>query len=176
MKTLSKSKLLAYRQCPKRLWLEVHETELSVYSKAAQARFDTGKQVGSMARRLYDPDETGTLLDRDVLGMSALLSKTKELLKERRPSWSIKDVLPTVAAELRYDELEGVQDGGGAQAAFLEAVHPDTPAICAQEIGRQLWRYCRLDTFAMVRLWAHLAGRKQFISPIDIAESPHAPD
>ena len=28
MRTLSKSKLLAFRQCPKRLWLEVHRPEL----------------------------------------------------------------------------------------------------------------------------------------------------
>lgn len=28
MHTLSKSKLIAYRQCPKRLWLELHRPEL----------------------------------------------------------------------------------------------------------------------------------------------------
>jgi len=28
MRTLSKSKIIAYRQCPKRLWLEVHLREM----------------------------------------------------------------------------------------------------------------------------------------------------
>ena len=28
MKNLSKSKIIAYRQCPKRLWLEIHKPEL----------------------------------------------------------------------------------------------------------------------------------------------------
>lgn len=95
---------------------------------------------------------------------------------DQQGSWSIKAVLPTVASELRYDDLDGVQDGGGAQAAFLEAVHPDTTDSRAREIEQQLWRYCRLDTFAMVRLWAHLAGRTQFISPSDNAPSPDAPN
>jgi len=51
---LSKSKLLAFRQCPRRLWLEVHRPDLS------------------------------------------------------------------------YDRLDGVQDGGMAMEAFLEAINPQT--------------------------------------------------
>ncbi|PYD07493.1 DUF2779 domain-containing protein, partial [Pseudomonas syringae pv. syringae] len=35
-------------------------------------------------------------------------------------SWSIKKVLPAVAPDLRYDDLEGVQDGGAAMQAYLE--------------------------------------------------------
>ncbi len=42
-------------------------------------------------------------------------------------SWSIKDVLPTVAPELDYSDLGEVHDGTAAQTAFAEAVHPDTP-------------------------------------------------
>lgn len=39
MRNLSKSKLIAYRQCPKRLWLEVHRPELREDSAATQASF-----------------------------------------------------------------------------------------------------------------------------------------
>lgn len=42
LKALSKSKLMAFLQCPRRLWLEVHRSELRVDSKAAQARFNAG--------------------------------------------------------------------------------------------------------------------------------------
>ena len=74
-------------------------------------------------------------------------------------SWSIKKVLPAVVPELRYDALDGVQDGGMAMEAFLEAIHPDTQAERKNQIGQQLLAYCKLDTYAMVRLWQVFAGR-----------------
>lgn len=74
-------------------------------------------------------------------------------------SWSIKDVLPAVAPDLSYEALEGVQNGGMAMGAFLEAIHPDTTPERKGEIEQQLLAYCGLDTFAMVRLWQFLAGR-----------------
>jgi hypothetical protein len=67
-------------------------------------------------------------------------------------------VLPTIAPDLSYEELEGVQNGGMAIEAFLEAIHPDTTPERKDEIEQQLINYCGLDTFAMVRLWQFLAG------------------
>jgi hypothetical protein len=55
LSTLSKSKIIAFRQCPKRLWLEVHKPELREDSADAQARFQGGYQVGDIAKRIYDP-------------------------------------------------------------------------------------------------------------------------
>lgn len=60
MRTLSKSKLMAYRQCPKRLWLEVHRPDLREDSAATQASFAVGHQVGDIAQRLYDPKGKGS--------------------------------------------------------------------------------------------------------------------
>ena len=74
-------------------------------------------------------------------------------------SWSIKKVLPAVVPELRYDALDGVQDGGMAMEAFLEAIYPDTPFDRKNQIKHQLLAYCKLDTYAMVRLWQVFAGR-----------------
>ncbi len=74
-------------------------------------------------------------------------------------SWSIKKVLPAVVPELRYDALDGVQDGGMAMEAFLEAIHPDTCTARKNQIEQQLLAYCKLDTYAMVRLWQVFAGR-----------------
>lgn len=74
-------------------------------------------------------------------------------------SWSIKKVLPAIAPELRYDALEGVQDGGMAMDAFLEAIHPETWPTRQAQIQQQLLSYCKLDTYAMVRLWQVFAGR-----------------
>ena len=52
MRNLSKSKLLYYRQCPKRLWLEIHHHELRIDSPITEASFATGKEVGDIARRI----------------------------------------------------------------------------------------------------------------------------
>ena len=66
-------------------------------------------------------------------------------------SWSIKAVLPTVASDLGYANLI-VGDGGDAQAAYREIIHPETPHERAQELAEGLREYCKLDTLAMVRL------------------------
>ena len=50
-------------------------------------------------------------------------------------------------------------DGQMAVDAYLEATDPDTPPHRAKELRQQLLTYCRLDTWAMVRLWAFLVGR-----------------
>ena len=73
-------------------------------------------------------------------------------------SWSIKRVLPAIAPDLCYDQLDGVQNGGGAMQAFLEALDGATTPERRRDIERQLLDYCHLDTLAMVRLWRFLAG------------------
>ena len=85
MRLLSKSKLLAYRQCPKRLWLEVHHPELRQDSEATQASFDSGHQVGDIARKLYDPRGDGVLLDPQAEGFEAIFSRTQSLLQREQP-------------------------------------------------------------------------------------------
>ena len=74
-----------------------------------------------------------------------------------RGSWSIKSVLPTVDPEFDYGDLE-VQGGLGAQQKFLEMI---TPGISENELkqGRtSLFKYCKRDTFAMVKLTQFLVG------------------
>ena len=73
-------------------------------------------------------------------------------------SWSIKDVLPTVAPELDYADLGEVHDGTAAQIAYVEAVHPDTPVERADELAHGLLAYCAQDTLALVRLRRFLSG------------------
>ncbi len=81
MRHLSKSKILACRQCHKRLWLEIHQPELRDDSAAAAA-FAIGHQVGDVARQLYDPQGIGTLIDIGELGHAAALEKSAQLLAE----------------------------------------------------------------------------------------------
>ncbi len=85
MRTLSKSKLLAYRQCPRRLWLEVHRPDLRADSAATKASFTVGHQVGDIARRLYDPKGKGVLIDPQAEGFETAFSRTQELLLSSQP-------------------------------------------------------------------------------------------
>jgi hypothetical protein len=69
-----------------------------------------------------------------------------------RGSWSIKRVLPTVVPEMRYENLGEVQEGQGAERAYLEAISAATSPSRREEIRRALLAYCRFDTEAMVKL------------------------
>jgi hypothetical protein len=52
---LSKSRILIHLQCPRRLWLHIHHSELEKVDGGITARFATGHQVGEVARVL-EPD------------------------------------------------------------------------------------------------------------------------
>jgi hypothetical protein len=73
-------------------------------------------------------------------------------------SWSIKAVLPTIAPDLDYAKLEGIQEGTAASDAYLEAIEPDTAPTRRKQIRDELLTYCRQDTEAMVRLVHFFAG------------------
>ncbi|NJS36994.1 MAG: hypothetical protein HC765_12255 [Brachymonas sp.] len=85
MRTLSKSKLIAYRQCTKRLWLEIHRPELRADSAATLASFATGHQVGDIARQIYDPKLKGTLIKIEADGFEAAFVQTKQLISQAKP-------------------------------------------------------------------------------------------
>lgn len=76
---LSKSKIIAFRQCPKRLWLSVNNPDLAKVSKATQMSFDVGFQVGDVARQIYDPNQNGILIDIQTEGFSQALARSQTL-------------------------------------------------------------------------------------------------
>jgi hypothetical protein len=70
---------------------------------------------------------------------------------DMRGSWSIKAVLPTIAPDLAYDNLE-VANGGMAQDAFAEIMQPETLPERRMQLRNALLLYCERDTLAMVRI------------------------
>jgi Domain of unknown function(DUF2779) len=80
--------------------------------------------------------------------------------RDQRGSWSIKAVLPTVAAGLDYGGLE-VKDGRSAQKAYIEAIAADTGEPRRQAIDAALRAYCGRDTEAMIVLASALRGSSQ---------------
>jgi hypothetical protein len=73
-------------------------------------------------------------------------------------SWSIKDVLPTIAPELDYRQLAEVRNGDGAQAAFLQWRDPAVPHSRKAALRTALLRYCERDTWGLVVLRRLLCG------------------
>ena len=82
LNNLSKSKLLAYRQCPKRLWLEIHRRDLIDLDAGSQSAMLQGHEVGAIARKIYDPEERGHFLDLEKLGFRALFKHSEALVEE----------------------------------------------------------------------------------------------
>lgn len=70
---LSKSRLLSWQQCEKRLWLEVNRRDLAQTSVTTQHWFDVGNQVGRLAQLEYP---NGILIDRGA-DMRAALRDTQ---------------------------------------------------------------------------------------------------
>ena len=85
---------------------------------------------------------------RGSVGHSRRLVSCPDMLGFR----SIKAVLPTIAADMDYAQLEGIQQGNEASLAYLEAIHPETSTRRKEEIRKDLLKYCKHDTEAMVRL------------------------
>ncbi|WP_375396452.1 DUF2779 domain-containing protein [uncultured Sphingomonas sp.] len=77
--------------------------------------------------------------------------------RDQRGSWSIKAVLPTIAAEMDYATFE-VKDGGSAQEAYAEAIAADCSAERRSALDAALRAYCGRDTEAMIVLARRLCA------------------
>lgn len=66
-------------------------------------------------------------------------------------SWSIKNILPTIAPELAYGNLD-VGSGTQAQRVFMEQMDPALPDSRRAELRESLLRYCERDTLALVKV------------------------
>ena len=69
---------------------------------------------------------------------------------EMRGSYSIKAVLPALLPKLSYNDLD-IKEGGTASNTFLSMVNGSFEGD-VEEIRNQLLEYCKLDTYAMVKI------------------------
>ena len=135
------------RQCAESL-IEHCGSEGPVF--AYRAGFERGV-MGGLAVRFPDLAAALEAIINRVVDLLPI-AKSRYYHPGQHGSWSLKAVLPAAVPDLSYDDLDGVADGGMAVAAYQEAIHPNTTPTRKQELERQLFSYCRLDTFAMVRL------------------------
>ena len=119
-----------------------------VYNKAFEAT--RNKEIGKMYPDLK-PE-----MDRFNANMVDLMVPFRNrdyYTKEMEGSYSIKKVLPALFPndpELDYSELSLIHKGDEASNAFLSL--KDNPSEKEEIIGALL-EYCKLDTYAMVKIW-----------------------
>ena len=119
-----------------------------VYNKAFEAT--RNREIGEMYPDLK-PE-----MDRFNANMVDLMVPFRNrdyYTKEMEGSYSIKKVLPALFpndSELDYSELSLIHKGDEASNAFLSL--KDNPPE-KEEIIRALLEYCKLDTYAMVKIW-----------------------
>jgi Domain of unknown function(DUF2779) len=99
---LSKSRLVAYRQCPKRLWLQINRRELAQLSEASANRMAQGHLVGAAAQRLH-PE--GRLIGH-VADLAAALRETAEALAQPGDLTLFEPALRHADLLVRIDVLE----------------------------------------------------------------------
>ena len=124
---------------------------------AYNAGFETAR-ISGLAKRFRALAEQLNKINSRMVDLLPI-ARSRYYHPSQQGSWSIKAVLPAAVPELSYDKLVGVKDGGMAMSAYCEAIDPGTTEERKAEIRQQLLAYCRLDTFAMVRLWQFFNGR-----------------
>jgi hypothetical protein len=135
---LTKSKLLAGLQCEKRLFLQVHRSELED-CEAGFVAIQFGNELGEHARRLFPG---GRLIDH-VYDREAVLRETADCLAQE-PYRAL--------SELAF------QAGGLFVRAFAALLDPETTGERRDRLQRRRLEYCARDTEAMVRLAHFLQG------------------
>jgi hypothetical protein len=103
-KILSKSSYLTGLQCPKLLWVKIHEKErLPKIDPSKQAIFDNGHIIGELAKKLFPHG-----INISDNNFSENLRKTKELISKRAPLFEPAFLINRLYA--RADILVPVED------------------------------------------------------------------
>lgn len=124
---LSKSRLLAYRQCPKRLWLHIYRRELEEISAQAAVAFSQGHHIGAVARSLQ-PD--GILIETENLPQA--LDETRRVLADHPNRPIFEATFEHVGVLVRADIL--TPESGGYRMTEVKAntrVKDYHPTDCA---------------------------------------------
>lgn len=97
------------------------------------------------------------LSDR-IYDLMDIVSKGYYHHKDFRGSASIKAVLPVMCPELSYKSLQ-VQNGTQAMTTYHDLIFSEKYSNAKSQIIQDLLNYCKLDTWAMVRIWEEMRAR-----------------
>ena len=130
---LSKSKIAAFEQCPKRLWLAAHRPELAQIDDAVAARFATGHVVGGAACALIP---AGVMVEA-VPDLAAAERRTRELLGDGHITAIFEATLSVDGVLVRIDVLEADGDGGWRIAEVKSTT--SAKDVHRHDLATQVW-------------------------------------
>lgn len=104
---LSKSRIISFEQCPRKLWLSVHRPELGAHDDDAEVRFAAGNEVGEIACSLH-PE--GVMVEADA-GLSAAAAETARLIASGHPGPIFEATFEHEGVLVRVDVLERAGEG-----------------------------------------------------------------
>ncbi len=116
--------------------------------------------LNALAERFPDLKKPLSAITARLVDLCALTRKSY-YHPAMQGSWSIKSVLPTIAPELDYQNLEEIREGGAASAAYLELIAGETAAEHRQTLRQALLQYCERDTLAMLEVARFLQHGKR---------------
>ena len=120
--SLSKSRLMAYLQCPRRLWLQVYRPELATeMGGGASKRLDIGTEVGVLAQKLYPDGQlvTDGDVEKGLKDTNTLLCKAPKPLFEA--AFEFNNIL--VLADLLLPDKNGWRMVEVKSAASVKPYH-----------------------------------------------------
>jgi hypothetical protein len=133
--TLSKSKLMSFEQCPKKLWLQVHRPQEARLDEATLTRFAAGHRVGELAR-LTEPD--GILVDTGT-DVEAALAATNKLLASIPAKPIFEAAFRRDGVVVRADILKPV-DASGLDWDLIEVKNTRRPrSHQIRDVATQAW-------------------------------------
>lgn len=121
------------------VWFEGFEKSCNELMGAVAPEYEEFYQnINDRVVDLMIPFSTGSYVHKDFFG-----------------SASIKKVLPVLIPELSHKDLD-IHAGSAAQRLWMEAVLDGKRPDEKDKILNDLKKYCKLDTYAMVRIYQHL--------------------
>lgn len=118
--------------------------------------FECGRNR-ELAQRVPESKSFFDSLEQRIFDLEVIFKKQHFVHKDFKGSSSIKKVLPVLAPNLSYKELN-IREGGTAAERWNQMTNPDSPLSSEErsQIAQDLRDYCKLDTFAMYAIWHEL--------------------
>jgi hypothetical protein len=138
---LSKSRIAAFEQCPRRLWLQVHRRELADWGEGTEALFAIGNEVGEVACALHP---NGVMIESEP-DLAAALETTARLIAEDHPGPLFEATFMHRGVLVRVDVMERLPDGGWHVAEVKSSTAPKDYHV--GDLATQVWvlQGCSID-------------------------------
>ncbi len=130
---LSKSRIAAFEQCAKRLWLGTYRRELAEDDPGARVRFAVGNEVGRIAR---DLSVGGILVDAQP-DLAAALAQTSQLLADGHRAPIYEATFQHDGILIQADVIEPLEDGSWHLAEVKSSASAKDTQI--SDVATQVW-------------------------------------